>query len=150
VTRVRIRAALFLFSILHSALGTRPADGLPGGNRLQSPGFAGAPGKAPAKEELVADKKTQMELKFQIDEHTAEGIYSNFLSVLHNQAEFVMDFGRIVPGKPEVKILSRMICTPITMKQIVRTLQENLERYEASFGPVPADQGSPSPHGFVQ
>jgi len=98
----------------------------------------------------LAEKKAPIELKFQLDEHTAEGIYSNFLSVLHNQGEFVMDFGRIVPGKPEVKILSRLICTPITMKQIVRTLQENLERYEASFGPVPADKGSTSPPGFVQ
>lgn len=98
----------------------------------------------------MADKKAPRELKFQLDEQTAEGIYTNFLSVLHNQAEFVMDFGRIVPGKPEVKILSRLICTPITMKQIVRTLQENVDRYEAAFGPVPADQGSAGPPGFVQ
>ena len=101
-------------------------------------------------EESVAEKKAPIELKFQLDEHTAEGIYTNFLSVLHNQGEFVMDFGRIVPGKPEVKILSRLICTPITMKQIVRTLQENVDRYEASFGPVPVNQGPPGPPGFLQ
>jgi len=98
----------------------------------------------------VEEKK--FELTIQVDDKTAEGTYVNFLSVFHNQAEFVMDFGRIVPGKPEVKILSRLMTNPIAIKQIVRTLSENLERYEKNFGPIPEGPpvGLPPPKGLVQ
>ena len=77
------------------------------------------------------DKKNEspMEIKIVVDDSIAQGIYVNFLSVLHNKAEFVMDFGRIVPGKPDVKIQSRLITNPMAFKQIVKTLNENLERY---------------------
>jgi hypothetical protein len=97
----------------------------------------------------VEEKK--YELKIQVDEKTAEGTYVNFLSVFHNQAEFVMDFGRIVPGKPEVKILSRLMTNPIALKQVVRTLTENLERYEKTFGPIPVEPpGAAPPRGLIQ
>ncbi|MEJ2366797.1 MAG: DUF3467 domain-containing protein [Acidobacteriota bacterium] len=91
-----------------------------------------------------------MELRVQVDEETSEGTYVNFLSVFHNQAEFVMDFGRIIPGKPEVKIMARLLTNPIALKQIVRTLQENMERYEKTFGPIPQNPPMPIPQGPVQ
>jgi len=91
-----------------------------------------------------------MELKIQLDEKTADGTYANCVGVFHNQAEFVMDFGRIVPGRPEVKVQSRLITNPIAFKQILMALQENLSRYEAAFGPVPVEPPRPVPRGFVQ
>lgn len=96
-------------------------------------------------------EEKKFELTIQVDDKTAEGIYVNFLSVFHNQAEFVMDFGRIVPGKPEVKILARLMTNPIALKQIVKTLSENLDRYEKSFGPIP--EGPPvgvPPRSLIQ
>jgi hypothetical protein len=99
--------------------------------------------------QTVDKKKQNFELKIQVDDKTAEGIYVNFLSVFHNQAEFVMDFGRMVPGKPEVKVMARLLTNPTALKQIVRTLTENLERYEKSFGPVPSAD-MPTPTGPLQ
>ncbi|MCX7831029.1 MAG: DUF3467 domain-containing protein [Acidobacteria bacterium] len=90
----------------------------------------------------------QFEIKIVVDESVAQGIYVNFLSVLHNQAEFVMDFGRLVPGRQDVKIQARLISNPIAFKQIVKTLNENLERYETHFGVISADM--PPPKGIVQ
>lgn len=95
-------------------------------------------------------KKAGLELRIQVDEKTAEGTYVNFLSVFHNQAEFVMDFGRIVPGKPEVKIQARLLTNPIALKQIVHTLAENLERYEKAFGPIPVAEAPAPPKGMLQ
>jgi len=98
----------------------------------------------------VAEEK-KFELTIQVDDKTAEGTYVNFLSVFHNQAEFVMDFGRIVPGKPEVKILARLMTNPIALKQVVKTLSENLDRYEKSFGPIPEGPPVPvPPRGLIQ
>ena len=98
----------------------------------------------------MAENNPPFELKIQVDEKTAEGTYVNFLSVFHNQAEFIMDFGRIVPGKPEVKIMSRLMTNPIALKQIVQTLTENLERYERAFGPIPSEPVIQQPRGIVQ
>ncbi len=98
----------------------------------------------------MAETNPPFELKIQVDEKTAEGTYVNFLSVFHNQAEFIMDFGRIVPGKPEVKIMSRLMTNPIALKQIVQTLTENLERYERAFGPIPSEPVIQQPRGIVQ
>jgi len=90
----------------------------------------------------------QFEIKIVVDDAIAQGIYVNFLSVLHNKAEFVMDFGRLVPGRQDVKIQARLISNPIAFKQIVKTLNENLERYEAHFGVIASDM--PPPKGVVQ
>jgi hypothetical protein len=94
-------------------------------------------------------KEEPFELKIHLDEAIAQGIYVNFLSVLHNKAEFVLDFGRIVPGRPDVKIQSRLITNPVAFKQIVKTLVENLERYEDHFGTVEAEFPAP-PKGIIQ
>lgn len=94
-------------------------------------------------------KQEPFEIKIQLDEATAQGIYVNFLSVLHNKSEFVLDFGRIVPGRPDVKIQSRLITNPVAFKQVVKTLVENLERYESHFGVVEADF-PPPPKGVIQ
>lgn len=93
-------------------------------------------------------EEEQFEIKIVVDDSVVQGIYVNFLSVLHNKAEFVMDFGRIVPGRQDVKIQARLITNPIAFKQIVKTLNENLERYETHFGQIVAD--IPSPKGIVQ
>jgi hypothetical protein len=86
-----------------------------------------------------------------IDETTAEGQYVNFANILHNPTEFVIDFGRIVPGRPDVKILSRVLTTPFHAKQLARALQQNVEIYERTYGeirsdfPAPAAEGSDAP-----
>jgi len=98
----------------------------------------------------MSDPKKKMEVKIQLDEKTADGTYVNFLSVFHNQAEFVMDFGRTMPGKPDVKILSRLICNPLSLKNVVRTLQENLERYEKAFGEIPSGPPMIPQKDFIQ
>lgn len=98
------------------------------------------------------DKKKEngkFEIKIVVDDSIAQGIYVNFLSVLHNKAEFVMDFGKIVPGKTDVKIQSRLITNPIAFKQMIKTLVDNLQRYEDHFGVISEDM-SPPPKGVIQ
>lgn len=77
------------------------------------------------------------ELKMTIDEPTSAGHYVNFANILHNPTEFVVDFGRIVPGRPDVKILSRILTTPVHAKQLLKALAQNIALYEQQFGPIP-------------
>jgi len=41
-----------------------------------------------------------------------------------------------VPGKPEVKILTRVLTTPLHAKQLCRALAQNIEQYEKTYGEI--------------
>jgi hypothetical protein len=84
-----------------------------------------------------------VQVKVTIDEATAEGHYVNFANILHNPTEFVIDFGRVVPGRPDVKIMSRILTTPYHAKQIAQALVQNIQVYERSFGEIRSDFPAP-------
>jgi len=86
-------------------------------------------------------------LQVTIDDATSEGQYVNFANILHNPTEFVIDFGRVVPGRTQVKVLCRVLMTPFHAKQLSRALQQNIEIYERNYGEIRADFPSPSPEG---
>jgi hypothetical protein len=58
------------------------------------------------------EQKKSQQLKIELGEKEAEGIYSNLAIITHSPAEFVIDFTRVVPGVPKAKVLSRIITTP--------------------------------------
>jgi hypothetical protein len=82
-------------------------------------------------------------VKVTIDEATAEGQYVNFANILHNPTEFVVDFGRLVPGRTDVKILARILTTPYHAKQISQALLQNIQLYERNYGEIRSDFPAP-------
>jgi hypothetical protein len=70
-----------------------------------------------------------------------EAVYSNFAMIQHSPSEFIIDFARILPSMPTAKVGSRIITTPMHAKLLLRALQENIERFEAQFGPIYVPQG---------
>jgi hypothetical protein len=84
------------------------------------------------------------QIKIVVSDQLALGTYANFASIVHNFAEFIIDFGRIVPGRDEVQVVSRVVMTPVHLKQLLRALTENVAIYERNFGEI-ADgpQGGP-------
>jgi hypothetical protein len=87
-------------------------------------------------------KKAPVSLKGRIDDRTAEGTYSNIASIMFNQSEFFLDFGRMVPGKQEVTVHSRIITSPAHAKELARVLQQNIEKYEDRFGAIPGSDAN--------
>ena len=90
----------------------------------------------------------EIQLRLKIDDAVAEGVYVNFGSIVHNRSEFILDLGRIVPGKPEVKILTRVLTTPLHAKQLLRALTQNIEQYEKSYGEISGADESGKRVGF--
>ncbi|MGE5276215.1 MAG: DUF3467 domain-containing protein [Acidobacteriota bacterium] len=86
-----------------------------------------------------------VQVKVTIDEATAEGHYVNFANILHNPTEFVIDFGRVVPGRADVKVMSRILTTPYHAKQIAQALTQNIQLYERNFGEIRSDFPAPVP-----
>lgn len=76
-------------------------------------------------------------IKIVVGDQMALGTYANFASIVHNFAEFIIDFGRIVPGRDDVQVVSRVVMTPVHAKQLLRALGENVAIYERSFGEIP-------------
>ena len=85
-------------------------------------------------------------LQARIDNETAEGIYSNIASIMFNRSEFYLDFGRLVPGKKEVKVHARIICPAAHARDLARALSQNIQQYEERFGPIPGDAPGAGPH----
>jgi hypothetical protein len=65
-----------------------------------------------------------------------EPVYSNMVRISHTPAELVFDFAQMLPGNTVMRLLSRVIMSPIGAKLFLRALVENLARYEASFGEI--------------
>lgn len=78
-------------------------------------------------------------IRILLDDQVAQGEYVNFANIIHSQSEFVLDLGRVVPGRTDVKIYSRVILTPLHAKQLLEALGHNLALFEQKFGEIRAD-----------
>lgn len=91
---------------------------------------------------MATDQPPQNAQQLQVEiPQTLEAVYSNFALIQHSPSEFVIDFARILPNMPSAKVGARIITTPMHAKLLLRALQENIERYEAQFGPIYVPQG---------
>ena len=82
-------------------------------------------------------------IKIVVGDQQALGTYANFASIVHNFAEFIVDFGRMVPGRNDVQVVTRIVMTPVHVKQLLRALTENVAIYERSFGEIPPGPAQP-------
>jgi hypothetical protein len=65
-------------------------------------------------------KDQQEQINIELDEKTAEGIYSNLAIINHSSSEFVLDFVSIMPGIPKAKVKSRIVLTPQHAKDCLK------------------------------
>ena len=78
-------------------------------------------------------------IRIELDDTTAQGQYVNFANIIHSQSEFVIDLGRVVPGRDDVKIYSRVILTPLHAKQFLEALGHNIVLFEQKYGEIRGD-----------
>ena len=83
----------------------------------------------------------QNQLNIELSEEVAQGTYSNLAIITHSPSEFVLDFVRVVPGIPKAQVKSRIILTPDHAKRLMKALQDNLQKYEAIYGPIQIQGG---------
>ena len=76
------------------------------------------------------------QINIELTEDVAEGIYSNLAMIAHSNSEFVIDFIRLMPGVPKAKVKSRIVITPEHARRLLAALKDNIEKYEAAFGPI--------------
>ena len=63
-------------------------------------------------------------------------VYANLARISHSPADIVLDFAQLLPGENKATIQARVLMTPLSAKLLLRALQENLSRYEITFGEI--------------
>ncbi|HWS24881.1 MAG TPA: DUF3467 domain-containing protein [Anaerolineales bacterium] len=63
-----------------------------------------------------------------------EPIYANVFRVAQAPADFVLDFGHILPVDTKGTINARIIMSPISAKLLMHSLVENVKKYESING----------------
>jgi hypothetical protein len=71
----------------------------------------------------------------------AQGTYSNLAIITHSSSEFIVDFVRVMPGLNKAGVQSRIVLVPEHAKRLMYALQENLAKYERTFGPIRMPEG---------
>ena len=85
---------------------------------------------------MEQNKKNIQQINIELDPEISSGEYSNFVVTTHSPAEFVLDFTRILPGVPKAKVHSRIIMAPSHAKAFLKSLGENIARYEQKNGSI--------------
>lgn len=80
------------------------------------------------------DKEHSTELSIELDEKTANGVYSNLAVINHSHTEFVVDFVSVMPGVPKAKVQSRVVLTPLNAKRLLKALADNVQKFEKAHG----------------
>ncbi len=70
-----------------------------------------------------------------VPERVRQGVFSTGAIVLQGTHEFVIDFILRLAGAPQVA--ARVILPPSVMASLIAAMQENLGKYQQSFGPPP-------------
>ena len=95
------------------------------------------------------DKNNQNnQLNIELSEEIAEGIYSNLAIITHSNAEFVVDFVRVMPGVPKARVKARIVLTPQHAKRLLTALADNVSKYEAIHGIIKQSEGVGLPMNF--
>ncbi|MDR2890250.1 MAG: DUF3467 domain-containing protein [Alistipes sp.] len=75
-------------------------------------------------------------IDLELDPETAQGHYANLAVISHSPTEFVIDFAAIMPGVPKARVKSRIVLAPEHAKRVLLSLQDNVTRYESTFGRI--------------
>ena len=82
-------------------------------------------------------------LNIELPEEIAEGVYANLAMIAHSSSEFVIDYIRLMPGVPKAKVKARIVITPEHAKRLLNALEENIQKYEKTFGEIKTNEQSP-------
>lgn len=88
----------------------------------------------------------QKQVQIKAQDQDLKGSYSNLMQITHTQDEFVLDYFLVLP--PQGTLASRVILSPGHLKRMMMALKDNVEKYEAKFGPIKVIDAPEAPIGF--
>jgi hypothetical protein len=83
---------------------------------------------------MTVKKDEPKAIQINTSDDMSRGRYSNSMIVGHGPEEFIMDW--LLHSPNGAHLVSRLIVTPGNMKRFVKALQDNIDKYENTFGPI--------------
>src|SRR4051812_38865124 len=99
----------------------------PNANNPQNPNFDSG---------FITGELRHQNLSARVPESVAAGVFSTGVVVLTSQSEFILDF-LVRMARPH-QIAARVILPPAVMPSIIAVLNDNIQKFTAAFGPIPA------------
>jgi len=90
-----------------------------------------------------------MQIQIEIDPATSVGAFVNMAMVNHTETEFTLDLVYVQPQAPRATVRARAITTPKHMKRLLLAIQDNIQKYEARFGPIDLGDAPHFPGGVM-
>lgn len=84
----------------------------------------------------MENKENNGQLQLELNDQVAQGTYANLVVITHSSSEFVVDFAQVLPGMRKAPVKSRIIMAPEHAKRLLFALEENMRKYEATFGKI--------------
>ena len=75
-------------------------------------------------------------LQIEISPEVAQGTYANLAMIAHSTSEVIIDFVCMMPGLPKASVMA-----PEHAKRLLYALQDNINKYERSFGEIDMHSG---------
>ncbi len=99
---------------------------------------------------MLPPQQNPIQINIKADDEVQKGKYSNAAQISHSPEEFTMDFLFIHSNPPFGTLQTRILLSPGHAKRLLMALQENIQRYEGSFGEIRTTTKPPGEFGFVQ
>lgn len=93
----------------------------------------------------MENREKSHHLAIKTTDEKLKGEYSNVMQITHTKEEFILDFISVLP--PTGTLVSRVVVSPMHFKRMMKAMEENLKKYERSFGQV-APSEEPTSIGF--
>lgn len=89
------------------------------------------------------DTNDKKQFSLELKPEVAKGSYSNLAIISHSPSEFIIDFATMLPGLPKPEISNRIVMNPEHAKRLLNALADNVNKYEAQFGPITIREQQP-------
>ena len=80
-------------------------------------------------------QKRQVKLELPAD---PSATYANMVMITHNANEVIFDFIQVLPNDDKARLQKRVLMSPTHSKLFLHALQDNIAKYEAKHGALPA------------
>ena len=94
---------------------------------------------------MANENQNQQQIKIEIPKEELQGRYANMAMIAHGPNDFFIDMILRGPNMPQARVQSRIIMTPENAKQLMFAMQQNIQKYESTFGEIVQRTGNRQP-----
>ncbi len=92
------------------------------------------------------DNKQPNQQQIQIQDKFPGAEYANAMQVGHSKEDFLLTFLNI--AGPSGRVVGKIIATPGHLKRIAKAIEENIKKYEVTFGKIEEAESPKDEIGF--